>query len=261
MKTLRLLALSLFATVSAQAATHDLTLPSFGRITLPHVTYRSEIVITNHRNDIQRIDVHFIGREDVGAAGYAETILLRAHESVLKTDFLEKSLFLGFDGVVALRLIAVNHNHVLDPNGNIDARAFVIAERPDGGTSRQEVHPIASSEYLATGATFAGIRHDERAYTNVAIGNMSLSRSELFYIEIGGQRIELWVPPLRVVQIRLPIGPTAARSLTIRPLWAVTLADPPWQSPWAAVVSTVDGLTGDAWTAIRLPAHVGALPP
>src|SRR5688500_15545231 len=124
---LRLLALSLFITVSAQAGVSDLTLPSFGRITLPHVTYRSEIVITNHRDDLLRIAVYFICREDVGAAGYVETIVLREHESVLKTDFLEKNLFLGFDGVVALRLVAVDLHNNTDPQGNIDARAFVIA--------------------------------------------------------------------------------------------------------------------------------------
>ncbi len=253
---LRYLVLSLFISVSAHAATSDLTLPSFGRVTLPHVKYSSEIVITNHRDQSQRVEVHFIGREDVGS-GYVEMLTIGARQSMLKTDFLERNLFGGRDGVGAIRLVSVTPDNASDPEGQIDARIFVIAERPDGGTSRQEVHPVASGEYFAERATFAGIRHDDRAYTNVGIANLSPTLDETFHIDIEGHPwIEVRVPALRVVQVRLPIAATTARTLKIHPNWAVTLADPAIPKPWVAYASTVDGLTGDCWTAHRLPPDI-----
>jgi hypothetical protein len=247
----RLAILSLFIIVPAGAATSDLTLPVFGRVTLPHVTYKSEIVITNHRGTSQNVAVYFIGREDVGS-GYVETFTIGAQESLFKTDFLERNLFAGRDGVGAVRLVAVKSDGQYDPNGNIDANVFVIAQRPDGGTSRQEVHSVPATEYFANKVTLAAIRHDEGAYTNVGFVNLA-EFPQRFHIAIAGRPwIDVDVPAMTSSQIRLPIEAVSDRSIVVYPDWAVTLADPAIPRPWAAYASTIDGRTGDAFTALRI---------
>lgn len=130
-----------------------------------------------------------------------------------------------------LRIRAIDDGDNPDPNGRIDATAYIVAVRgPFGlyGTSRQEINATPSEGYTAKEALFHGVRHD-----------------------LPVDPIEVTVPPQTLVQVRIPGPGNAGRWVRVYPAWAINGEDR--AIPWVAYASSVDGQTGDAWSGIRAP--------
>lgn len=262
-----LLLLALFTAVPmfAAAIAADVTIPASGYLQLPNdLVYRTEVVITNHRDVRQYVAFSFIndGHDQVFRA-----FPLEPHE----TEFLSDGGFGSGGGqanrVGALRIRAVVGGTTAgeidltpDPNGRIEAHAFIVADRgrfASNGSSRQEVAGIASSDYHAEEAVFLGVRHSPNTgvHTNVGIVNMHPTQTETFFVEYQfHEPTAVVVPPLSVRQIRVPGGGNSGRYVRVYPEWALTDEAPARTTPWVAYASTVDTQTGDAFSGMRVPA-------
>ena len=147
-----------------------------------------------------------------------------------------------------------------DPAGQIDAKAFIIHEHGRFGlfgTSRQEMEGIPAAEYVLPAATFFGTLHQPpNFYTNVGITNLHPTETVTFFVQYRDvEPIVVTVGPRSSQQIRISGGTrgfegSAGRYAVVTPAWAVDGGTP---TPWVAYASTVDLLTGDAFTGLRTP--------
>lgn len=248
--------------VSAFGATlaADLTLPVWGRVALPELTYTPELTITNHRDVRQTVLVDFISNLDLP---FDNRVLftLEPRQTIFVSTGMVSNFLGNLNGIGALRFRAIGTlaGLRLDEQGQLEVRASILALRGRfgfSGTSRQEVETVPSSEYTAREAVFVGVRHDGLLYTNVGIVNMG-GRQEKFFVrfEYLDEVIEVNVPPMSIRQFRLPGPGTAGRWVSVVPEWATTTTEPARTSPWVAYTSSVDPRTGDAFSGVRVPSN------
>lgn len=255
-----LAAVPLFAAIGS-----DITLPVTGYLELgSDLIYRTEIVVTNHRDVRQTVRVDFIQN------GFSEPMTLFTLDP-RSTRFAPSGFFPGGAGQVnrigAMRITAVQDvpadaedplDSPPDPNGRLEANAFIIAERPvSRGSTRQEVEAVPSTEYHAEEALFLGVRHSAGtgSYTNVGITNLHPTQAETFFVQFQFQETPLAVrvPPLTLVQVRVNAPGSSGRWVRVTPEWALGDGPPARTTPWVAYASTVDTHTGDAYSGMRVP--------
>ena len=270
-KTAVLLALAL--TFPALAAVGpDVTLPVAGHVVLADRTYRTELTVSNHRDVEQYVAVQFINGQ---AAFTMSTFLLEPHTSIFVSGNQAKGFTTG-STPGALRFLALTNAWgaahegnadpdplaFIDPAGRIEAKGYIINERgPFGihGSSRQEVESVGSDEYRTKENAFVGVEHNSPTYTNVGIVNLDPARTVTFYVQFQYlEPVAVTVAPLTSQQIRITGGVrqgvegSGGNYVIVTPEWAGDASG--LTTPWVAYASTVDGFTGDAFSAVRIPA-------
>jgi hypothetical protein len=256
-----LLFLAIAATVPMFAAiASELTLPVGGYLRLPNdLIYRTEFTITNH-SDQRRVVLASMVAEGFDASFRGFT--MEPHETKFFADggFGNGPGLNNFVGAVRFRSVVSldDESPADDPAGQLEVESFVVAERGNfgaRGTSRQEVAAIPASEYTLEEMVFVGVRNEAPLYTNVGIANLHPTQSEKFFVKYQFLApIEVVVPPLSSRQIRIPGPGNAGRIVRVYPEWAIGDGAPVRTTPWVAYASTVDGLTGDAFSGARVPA-------
>ena len=252
------LAVPMFAAIGA-----DVTLPAAGQVNLPSgLSYRTELVVTNHRDEEQYIAISFIiggydQQRHIFPLGARETAFLPSAGFSTSRDIVNQ--------IGALRVRAIesfpggDSEIVPDPLGQIEATAFIVADRGRSGgdgSSRQEIAAIPSQEYHAEEAVFLGVRHSygTGAYTNVGITNLHPTQTETFFVQFQySNPFTVVVPPLSSRQVRVPGEGAGGRWVRIYPEWSIGDGAPERTTPWVAYASTVDMQTGDAFSGIRVP--------
>lgn len=274
MRRRALLIVVLFAAVPLFAAAPEVTLPVAGRLEKPGTdvrggeVYYTELAITNHRDVEQRVAYEFIGGDHL--FGFTRTHRIPPKATWYGRLRLDAFAVERTQWVGALRLVAVTQTldaeevpiYHRDPAGQIEAKAFIVHERGRfaiNGTSRQEVEAVPIHEYTLPSSTFFGVIHQPPDfYTNVGITNLHETQTVTFIVQFRTlEPITVTVGPKSSQQIRISGGKnggdfegTDGRYLVITPEWATSGGTP---TPWVAYASTVDGLTGDAFTAERSP--------
>lgn len=240
----------------------DITVPVGGNLFLPNdLTYRTEIMITNHRDAVQFVEIQMV--QDGHSLPFRGFTM-----GPRETKFLADGGF-GTGGGLSSNVGAMRyrtylplplddlHQEIEDPLGQIEVQAFIVADRgrfASRGSTRQEIEAIPSNEYTAREATFVGVRHDLPTYTNVGVVNLHPTQTETFYVQFQHMdAIAVVVPPLTSRQIRIPGDGNAGRWVRVYPEWSITDGEPARTTPWVAYASTVDGYTGDAFSGIRVP--------
>ena len=253
---LLLLALVTAVPMFAGAIGNDITVPVVGFVEGNGVSYRTELVITNHRDVLQYVSFSFI-QDGHDAEFYVFPL------GPKETKFLPSAGFATGGGmnpkIGALRIRTKSSAPGNDDGvGKIEANAFIIAERGKfgkDGSSRQEVAGIASDEYNAEEAVFLGVRHSlgTGAYTNVGIVNM-YAEPVTFYVRFQYQEpVAIVVPPFSLRQMRVPGEGAGGRYVHVYPEWSLTDESPAHTTPWVAYASTIDIQTGDAYSGMRVP--------
>ena len=242
-----------FVSFPLLARTNDLTLPVLGHLALPSVTYTSEISITNNRGVDQLVRVDWLGRD---GAGSRENAAMRTIPAKMTTFDRGGLIFeiLGINnyGMGAVRFVAVDAKGNVDPDADLDATAYIVAYRPGGSSSRQEIEAVPSSDYHADRQTLYAIRDDEFTRTNIGLVNLDKTQTRHFTIDAypATERMEVDVPPMSMRQLPLAVGEhrSGVSFLSVTPD-ALALSS----GGWVTYASSVDSTTGDAWTARRVP--------
>lgn len=242
----------------------DVTIPIAGYANGANdVHYRTEITITNYRDKAQYIQMQFV--QD-GHAGVMYTFPINP----LETKFLPTGGFPSTPtevmptniGALRIKTLSMEPNGAMggeDLEGRIEANAFIVADRgrfAKYGSSRQEVAGIPSSDYTTEQNVFLGVQHSlgTGVYTNVGVVNLSSSKTVTFYAEFQFMEpVAIVVPPKSLRQIRLPGEGSGGNFVRVYPEWALTDAEPKQTTPWVAYASSVNTLTGDAFSGMRVP--------
>lgn len=244
------------------AASSEVTLPIAGYLKLsPDLQYRTEAVITNHGDKQQYVVMELIrdGRYDL-FRGFS----IEPHQTVFlpTAGFVNWTPAFGNNLLGAVRIRSSAGPSDLesdDPSGRIEAKAYIVAERPlSRGSSRQELEGVPREDYYANETYFLGVRHSPNtgAYTNVGITNLHETETVTFYVQFQyqGEPAPVEVLPLSSRQIRIAAAGTAGRWVRVYPEWHAPDGNPARTTPWVAYASTVDTHTGDAYSGTRVPA-------
>jgi hypothetical protein len=250
----------------AAAPAADVTVPIVGYLDLPNdLIYRTELVLTNHRDTQQYVVLSLVQE---GFDQDFRAFLMEPGETKLFTDSSFGRAPQRENFVAALHVRATllppppgddPPIYTPDPEGQLEASAFILAERGvtgSKGASRQEMHGIPANEYTIEDAVFLGARHSYGTgyYTNVGIVNLDPTRTETFYVEYQYQApVAVVVPPLSLRQIRVPGEGAGGRWVRVYPEWSIGNGPPPRTTPWVAYASSVNTITGDAFTPVRVP--------
>lgn len=251
---LLVLALPLSAAVSS-----DVTLPAAGYLNLtPDLQYRTEAVLINHGDKAQYVVMELVrdGRTD-----FFRGFSIGPHETLFlpTSGFASSPSMANFLGALRIRAVKDFDVRETDPTGQLEAKAYIIADRPiSRGTSRQEVEGVPSEDYTANETFFLGVRHSPNtgAYTNVGITNLHPNETVTFYVQFQYQTepTAVAVPPLTLRQFRIPAPGSGGRWVRVYPEWYAANGNPARTTPWVAYASTVDTHTGDAFSGTRVPA-------
>lgn len=255
----RSLVLLVFAFPLFAAVSSDVTLPAAGYLNLsPDLQYRTEAVLINHSDKAQYVAMELI-RD--GRAEFFRGFSIGAHETLFlpTAGFPSSPSMANFIGALRIRAVKGFDVTQTDPTGQIEAKAYIIADRPiSRGTSRQEVEGVPSEDYHANETFFLGVRHSPNtgAYTNVGITNLHPTETVTFYVQFQYQTepTAVTVPPLSLRQFRVTAPGSGGRWVRVYPEWHAPNGNPVRTTPWVAYASTVDMHTGDAFSGTRVPA-------
>lgn len=220
--------------------------------------FRSDIQISNLRDDEPQI-VELIWIPRGGSTMTLRRVIeIQPFAGFSSEDFV--TTVLGVSGLGAIMIRGVDAEGEPDPLAELHAVSRIWTPQPGtSGTTSQSFPAVPLRSTDERRLTVFGQRADERYRTNVGIVNADPDASHEFDIMIVGlteegepfgpvtHRVSLpaWsmqqyplneVPPLRVLQI--DVAP-------------VLTSDEETPRPWIAYGSSVDNVTGDAWS------HVG----
>ncbi|MBV8518875.1 MAG: hypothetical protein JO197_15880 [Acidobacteria bacterium] len=265
-----LLALLFAASLHAQAhapltSDKDLIIPrtSANRIVIPiagstpggnGTFFRSDITVINFRAAEQRVELRWLPLGTSGAGIAPVTITVPAQSGFFSEDFVTN--ILQQSGLGAIDVRAVDANGELDPNAALHATARIWTPEPQvtNGTMSQTfpaIVPVTTNGLLRW---IFGVRRNEQYRMNAGITNLSDTTQRFRVTTIGstpagaGETTEVEVAAQSVSQFGLTGTATGSFQVVVQ---NISDAPSPNFITWA---SSIDNVTGDAWSQMGFPA-------
>ncbi|HEX6161473.1 MAG TPA: hypothetical protein VF111_14955 [Thermoanaerobaculia bacterium] len=268
--TTLLFALTLsFAAVAQNVEPNDLISPQTGtnRIIIPvagaiagggNTFFRSDINVINFRNADQRVELHWLPQGSAGDSVADRVISVGARSGFSSEDFVTN--ILNQSGLGAIEIIATTATGEVDPAGQLHATARVWTPVPNStaqnpGTMSQTFPAIVLTTSNVQTKWIFGVRRDlDRYRLNAGITNNSTVGQRFRITTIGsqtggGETVELEVPARSMQQINLPGSANGAFQIIVQNISVTTVV-----TSWQAWASSVDNVTGDAWSQVAFPA-------
>lgn len=259
MRSSLLLALSLLVASTAAA---DLIVPqtSSARILIPvagdapgqnGTHFRTDMTIVNLRDTAQRVMLLWYpqGREE-GDGIVQRVITINARSGFSSVDFVRTVLFQG--GIGAIDLRGVDEENDPDPQARLHATVRVWTPQPNvpNGTMSQTVAAIIPTGTGRFAQSVFGMRRSEQFRLNVGVVNpvANAARFRISVLTTSGAREtrELDLGSFSMTQVQMP-GLSEVVQVLIE-----NLTSP--NSYWEGWASSVDNVTGDAWSQMAFPA-------
>lgn len=250
--------------VSAQlvAPTWGFLIPAAGAVQGANGTFfRSDITLTNYRSTPQMIQIRWLPNDLASVSAGVDNPIITTIESsgsIASEDFVTEVLHQR--GLGAILITGWTPSLTVDDNALLFATARIWTRQPESTGTVSQSFPVipmttVQSPPAATRRIF-GHRIDVRYRTNVGIVNLETDRTQVFTVTQScdipsivpiQQTIE--IGPLQMVQA--PLGNCPAKNLIVqvRP-WTPSS---PASTAWAAYASSVDNITGDAWSNAAVP--------
>jgi hypothetical protein len=218
--------------------------------------FRSDITIVNYRPADQRIRLQWLPQDVSGGSGAPIEITIAASSGIASEDFVTNVM--QKSGLGAILVTAI------DSIGNFDSRAQLVGtsriwtpQPGTGGTTSQSLPSISTGDISSTTLGILGARRDARYRTNVGIVNFSpdvQTYQVVVFGSFGSEVRQIDVQPFSMVLF----GVTGAASTTPLQIQVQNKTTTAPQSAFVAYASSVDNITGDAWTTLgsNLPVPV-----
>ena len=259
MRTPLILVLSLFLAGSAAA---DLIVPqtSASRILIPiagdapgaNGTYfRSDIALVNLRNAEQNVLLRWYpaGRSGEGVA--TRTLTIAPRSGVSSNDFVRAVM--NQTGIGAIDIIGVTALGAFDPDAQLHASSRIWTPQPnvENGTMSQTFPALIFTSNPVPVKWIFGLHRGEQYRLNVGIVNPSnvAQRFRITIVTNTGAResVEVDVAALSIRQDPM-IGTADVLQIVVENL------TPEGAGTWQAWASSIDNVTGDAWSQMAFPA-------
>jgi len=246
----RLCSLTLLLLIAAVPAAAQYLIPVAGNISGANGTFfKSDITIFNDRGSPQNVAIHWLP-QGASESGTAPIITINAFAGVISEDFVGQ--ILHRDGLGAILLNPVKADGTFDPNSALVVTSRVWTPEPGTtGTTSQSLPVVQPNSIFNTNTFIFGQRIDSRYRTNVGIVNLDPNNEQRFDVvqntddpTFAPVTTSFVLPPLSMQQLKLPDMKSTALQIRVFPR---VPTDP---RNWVAYGSTVDNVTGDAWSSL-----------
>lgn len=235
--------------------TPQLLIPAAGSIQGANGTFfRSDIALVNYTTHEQRVQLRWLPQGVTGNGIPVREITIPALSGIVSEDFA--SSVMAQTGLGAILITGVTAEGFGDSTARLYATSRIWSNQPgvSNGTVSQSFPSIPTTSISSVRLSLIGLRRDERYRLNVGVVNLDPANPQTFQITAGGSSTAaevttVTVPPLSMVQTSLVGGPLPNLQVIVQN------ASPPVQtSTWIAYGSSVDNVTGDAWSEIGFTA-------
>ena len=210
--------------------------------------FRSDITIINYRDADQRVRLQWLPQNVSGAGGAAVETTIAARSGIASEDFV--TTVMQRSGLGAILVTATDVNGAFDTRAQLVGTSRIWTPQPSGGgTTSQSLPSVATTDINSTVVAILGARRDARYRTNVGIVNIS-NDVQTFQVAVfgsfGTETTQIDVQPLSMVLFAVPgAASTLPLQIQVQNITAVSRT-----SNFVAYASSVDNVTGDAWTTL-----------
>jgi hypothetical protein len=210
--------------------------------------FRSDVTIINYRGADQRIRLQWLPQDVSGAGGAAVETTLAATSGIASEDFV--TTVMQRSGLGAILVTAIDSTGAFDPRAQLVGTSRIWTPQPgSSGTMSQSLPSIPASDISSSTVAILGARRDARYRTNVGIVNLS-NDVQSFQVAVfgtfGTEIRPIDVQPLSTVLF----GVTGSASTTPLQIQVQNVTTVSRSSSFVAYASSVDNVTGDAWTTL-----------
>jgi hypothetical protein len=210
--------------------------------------FRSDITIINYRRADQRIRLQWLPQDVSAGSGPAVETTIAASSGIASEDFV--TTVMQRSGLGAILVTAIDAIGLFDPNAQLVGTSRIWTPQPGtGGTTSQSLPSISTGDISSTTLGILGARRDARYRTNVGIVNFSpdvQTYQVVVFGSFGTEVRQIDVQPFSMVLF----GVTGAPSTTPLQIQVQNRTTTAPQSAFVAYASSVDNITGDAWTTL-----------
>lgn len=251
---LALAAVSLAGIASAQS--NRLVVPAAGDLPGASGThFRSDISISNLRNQLQLIRLTWLPRKGSGTPVFSRTISIPAHGVIASDNFVAE--YLGEHGLGSIVIDAIGSDvpPTVDAAGRLYATSRIWTPQPGAeGTVSQSLPVQPLEQIVHEHIRFTGHRVSPQFRTNLGIVNLLDDVAQRYRVTISGsvQTLDpvvlfVDVPPQSIEQLPIdwPEDPKLVVDVEVLPQTGGGVG-----TLWTAYLSTVDNLTGDSWSTL-----------
>jgi hypothetical protein len=207
--------------------------------------FKSDGMIVNHRNAMQRITMGWIAQGVNNASRPVVPFQLNAVTPYTLQDFVASSLHESGLGAVLVSGTLQSGN--ADSSALLDGFSRIWTNQPNAsGTVSLAFPSIAVLDSFGNAFAYAlGLRHDAGFRTNVGIVNLD-TQAHTWTVTVNGQRgpltnFNVTVEGISMRQVPIPTGDYGILLIALAPdvngFW------------WSAYAASVDNITGDGWVA------------
>lgn len=237
--------------VTTRSSAPSILIPAAGSVQGANGTFfRSDLTLLNYRASDQTVRLQWMPQNIAGGAIAPTIITIPARSGINSEDFV--GAILHQNGIGAILITGVTADGTtFDGNAQLVATSRIWTPQPNAtsGTNSQQFNAIATTDINSNVLAMIGHRRDSRYRTNVGIVNLS-PNPQSFRIDVStSSSVEVFladVPAQSFNQIALA-GPDSSVPLQIL---VTNTTQSQRTSSFAAYASSVDNVTGDAWSSL-----------
>jgi hypothetical protein len=212
--------------------------------------FRSEITIVNFASHDQQVQVQWLPQG--GAATTPKTITITAQSGTRSSDFVANVL--NQSGLGAIVVSGVTSTGAVDPTALLWASSRIWTNQPGSAGTTSQSLPAIPLNGLFSGSTaglfsVGGSDNPANYRVNVGIVNLSASSQTYSVTQQGGTTNFVIVPAMSMAQVPVATGTSSTQQILIQNVTGGAVTP----NSWIAYGSTVDNITGDAWSELAVP--------
>ena len=233
----------------------QILIPAAGSIQGANGTFfRSDITLVNYSTHDQLVQMRWLPQGANGTGVAAREITIPALSGIVSEDFVTNVM--QQSGLGSILITGLTSSHTADNTALLYATSRIWSNQPgvSGGTVSQSFPSIPVSTINSGQLSILGLRRDDRYRLNVGIINLDQSNEQTFQIIVGGsgaspQVTTVTVPPFSMVQSSIVGVPLSNLQVAIQ-----NVSTPVRTNTWTAYGSSIDNVTGDAWSEVAFTA-------
>jgi hypothetical protein len=234
--------------VAPRPSANQLLIPAAGAAPgIGGTFFRSDISIINYKQADQRIRLQWLPQNVSGANVASIDTMISASSGIASEDFVTEVMLQS--GLGAILVTGIDATGAFDASAQLVATSRIWTPQPGtSGTESQSLPTIASSDIASSTVSVLGARRDARYRTNVGIVNLSTNVQTFQVVVFGSFGTEVRQIDVQPVSMVL-FGVTGSNStfpLQIQVQNVSTVRT----TAFVAYASSVDNVTGDAWTTL-----------
>ena len=215
--------------------------------------FRSDISIINFADKTQRVQLRWLPQASSGLDVAPVSVDIAAHSGIVSEDFV--GAILGRTGLGAIEVVGVTGSDVFDPDATLHVTSRIWTLQPDllqDGTNSQTLPSIILGGPSTNIRWAFGVRRSSQYRVNAGVTNLAtVTQRFRFTAVVNGvpeTPVEVDLPARSMQQVALNgSSSSGALQIIVQNLTATSAA-------WHAWASSIDNITGDAWSQMAFPA-------